>query len=84
LHSTGQLHKGGPNRGVFLQLVGTEGELEIPGEPYGFRTLLWAQGLGDYKVLERHDRRALRLDLGADIERGLDALLEAFSAARPA
>jgi len=84
LHSTGQLHKGGPNRGVFLQLVGTEGDLEIPGEPYGFRTLLWAQGLGDYKVLERHDRRALRLDLGADIERGLDALLEAFSAARPA
>ena len=65
LHSTGQLHKGGPNRGVFLQIVATEGDLAIPGERYGFKTLQQAQALGDYQVLERHGRRVLRLDLAA-------------------
>ena len=82
LHSTGQLHKGGGNRGIFLQLVADEGDLEIPGEPYGFHTLLWAQGLGDYQVLARHGRRVLRLNLGGEVERGLDVLAEAISAAR--
>ena len=81
LHSTGQLHKGGPNRGIFLQLVAAEGDLAIPGERYGFRTLQQAQALGDYQVLERRERRVLRLDLGGEIERGLDELAEAFSAA---
>ncbi len=80
-HSTGQLHKGGPNRGVFLQLVGSEGDLAIPGERYGFRVLQRAQALGDYQVLEGHQRRVLRLDLGADVDAGLDRLNEAFSAA---
>jgi glucose-6-phosphate isomerase len=81
LHSTGQLHKGGPNHGIFLELVAEEDDLEIPGEAYGFHSLVWAQGLGDYQVLERHGRRVLRLHLGRDIDRGLDALAEAFSAA---
>ena len=81
LHSTGQLHKGGPPRGIFLQIVADEGDLAIPGERYGFRTLQQAQSLGDYDVLERRGRRVLRLDLGSEIERGLDELMAAFSAA---
>jgi glucose-6-phosphate isomerase len=80
-HSTGQLHKGGPNRGVFLQIVATEGDLAIPGERYGFKTLQQAQALGDYQVLERHDRRVLRLDLGSDVDRGLEELAGAMSEA---
>ena len=58
-----------------------EGDLAIPGERYGFRTLQQAQSLGDYEVLERRGRRVLRLDLGSEIERGLDELTAAFSAA---
>jgi hypothetical protein len=81
LHSTGQLHKGGPNRGVFLQIVASEGDLAIPGERYGFRTLQQAQALGDYQVLDRRGRRVLRLDLGGDVERGLDELAGAMSEA---
>jgi glucose-6-phosphate isomerase len=80
-HSTGQLHKGGPNRGVFLQIVASEGDLPIPGERYGFRTLQQAQALGDYQVLEHRGRRVLRLDLGGDVERGLEELAGALSAA---
>ena len=81
LHSTGQLHKGGPDRGVFLQIVAAEGDLAIPGQRYGFRALQQAQALGDYQVLERRGRRVLRLDLGGDVERGLEELTAAFSAA---
>jgi hypothetical protein len=59
LHSSGQLHKGGPNNGVFLVLVG-EAALDkvIPGEPFGFRTLMLAQAQGDFKVLVERNRRA--------------------------
>lgn len=80
LHSTGQLHKGGPNRGVFLQIVGDEGDRRIPDERFGFGTLQRAQGLGDFEVLGRHERRVLRLDLGSDIESGLDRLAQALVA----
>jgi transaldolase/glucose-6-phosphate isomerase len=76
LHSTGQLHKGGPNTGVFLQLTAyAPADLPIPGEAYSFATLRDAQALGDFQVLRRRGRRALRVDLGADIEAGLEALL---------
>ena len=59
LHSSGQLHKGGPNQGVFIVLVG-EAALDkvIPGEPFGFRTLMLAQAQGDFKVLVERNRRA--------------------------
>jgi glucose-6-phosphate isomerase len=80
LHSTGQLHKGGPNRGVFLQIVGQEGDRPIPQEPFGFGTLQRAQALGDYQVLAAHGRRVLRLDLGPRIESGLDRLVQALGA----
>ncbi len=83
LHSTGQLHKGGPNTGLFVQITCDEGdELPIPGERYGFGALRRAQAAGDYEVLARRDRRVIRLHLGGDVERGLEALLEASSAAR--
>ena len=81
LHSTGQLHKGGPNRGVFLQLVADEGDRSIPDESFGFGTLQRAQALGDYEVLARHDRRVVRLDLGKNVEGGLDRLVQALTAA---
>jgi transaldolase/glucose-6-phosphate isomerase len=79
LHSTGQLHKGGANTGVFLQLVaGAPKDLPVPGEPYSFATLRDAQALGDLQVLRRRGRRALRVDLstfGSDVDAGLAALL---------
>ena len=79
LHSTGQLHKGGANNGVFLQLVaGAPQDLPIPGEAYSFAGLRDAQALGDLQVLRRRGRRALRVDLstfGADVDAGLATLL---------
>ena len=78
LHSTGQLHKGGPDTGLFVQLVCDEGDdLAIPGERYGFGALRRAQAAGDYEVLARRGRRVIRVDLGREVERGLDALTAA-------
>jgi transaldolase/glucose-6-phosphate isomerase len=82
LHSTGQLHKGGPNTGVFVQLTAAPGtDLKIPGQPYSFATLFAAQALGDYQSLEAHKRRVVRLDLGKNIEAGLQQLLAWVAAA---
>jgi len=77
LHSTGQLHKGGPNSGLFLQLTASPGEdRAIPGQSYGFATLLAAQAQGDYQSLVSHQRRVLRVDLGNDVAAGLGHLLQ--------
>jgi hypothetical protein len=82
LHSTGQLHKGGPNTGVFLQLATAAAQdLPVPGEGYTFATLRNAQALGDLQILRRRGRRALRIDVnetGGDIDAGLAALVEAL------
>jgi hypothetical protein len=79
LHSTGQLHKGGANNGVFLQLTADVGQdLVVPGESYTFATLRNAQALGDLQVLRRRSRRALRVHLGNDIEGGLSQLAAVF------
>ncbi|HET6280281.1 MAG TPA: bifunctional transaldolase/phosoglucose isomerase [Polyangia bacterium] len=79
LHSTGQLHKGGANNGVFLQLTADVGQdLPVPGESYSFATLRNAQALGDLQVLRRRSRRALRVHLGNDIEGGLSQLAAVF------
>lgn len=57
LHSTGQLHKGGPDTGLFLLLTTDPDEdLPIPGEPYGFGTLQRAQALGDHRALVEKGR----------------------------
>jgi transaldolase / glucose-6-phosphate isomerase len=64
LHSTGQLHKGGPDTGVFIQVVDDLGEeLPIPGRPYGFRTLIAAQAAGDFEALQERGRRIARIPL---------------------
>ena len=76
LHSTGQFHKGGPNTGLFVQLVCEEGDdVAIPGEKYGFGALRHAQAAGDYEVLAKRGRRVIRVNLGSEVERGLDALI---------
>src|SRR5262249_52362904 len=64
LHSTGQLHKGGPNTGVFLIVTATPQEdLDIPGQPFSFGTLEQAQALGDFQSLDATGRRALHAHL---------------------
>ncbi len=75
LHSTGQLHKGGANNGLFLQITADAKEdLEIPGQGMGFATLERAQALGDYEALVGRKRRILRLHLPG-VE-ALDKLVE--------
>jgi transaldolase/glucose-6-phosphate isomerase len=62
LHSTGQLHKGGPNTGLFLQVVDDPGEeLAIPGKPFGFRRFIRSQAEGDYESLKARGRRVARI-----------------------
>ena len=71
LHSTGQLHKGGPPSGVFLQVTADPAEdLAIPGWTETFGTLVTAQALGDLESLQRRERRALRVHL-RDVTGGL-------------
>ena len=84
LHSTGQLHKGGPNSGVFLQVTADhEGDLTIPDEPYSFGTLVAAQALGDTKSLCTRNRRVLRIHLGCDVKAGVRRILKAVEEALP-
>ena len=76
LHSTGQLHKGGPDSGLYILLVcQSKMDMPIPGEQFGFGTLHEAQWLGDFKSLNDKGRRVIRIDLGDDANEGLSALL---------
>ncbi|MEK6586151.1 MAG: glucose-6-phosphate isomerase, partial [Nitrospirota bacterium] len=78
LHSTGQLHKGGPKTGVFLELVDRMSpDTTIPGKPFSFGTLAQAQAVGDLASLRAHDRHAIRVQLG----RGQVATVNAITAA---
>jgi len=82
LHSTGQLHKGGGDNGVFLQLTGGPNEdVPIPGEKFGFGVLVRAQAIGDLQSLVTRNRRALSIDLGTDVERGLERLAQTVKSA---
>ncbi|HXH96069.1 MAG TPA: hypothetical protein VNH40_02570 [Gaiellaceae bacterium] len=64
LHSTGQLHKGGANTGLFLQVVDDGGEeLPIPDKPFGFRRLIRAQAAGDFESLKERGRRVARIHI---------------------
>jgi hypothetical protein len=64
LHSTGQLHKGGPPTGLFLQVVDDTGEeLPIPNQPFGFGKLIRAQAAGDFASLQERGRRVARIRL---------------------
>ena len=76
LHSTGQLHKGGPNTGLFLQMAAdVRSDIPIPGERFGFGTLAAAQAIGDYEALKQAGRRVVRLNLGNDAEAAVLRLL---------
>ena len=69
LHSTGQLHKGGPPVGLFLQVVQDDArDVDVPGEPYSFSTLKLAQALGDLQSLESRNYPVARVDLGSSPE----------------
>jgi glucose-6-phosphate isomerase len=75
LHSTGQLHKGGPDSGVFIQITAPDKvDFQVPEASYTFSVLKDAQALGDFQSLLKHGRRAIRVDLGADLLVGLQRL----------
>jgi transaldolase/glucose-6-phosphate isomerase len=64
LHSTGQLHKGGPNSGVFIEITADSSrQIEIPGEGLTFGTMTLAQAVGDFQALESKNRRLIRIHL---------------------
>ncbi|HET8725698.1 MAG TPA: bifunctional transaldolase/phosoglucose isomerase [Anaeromyxobacteraceae bacterium] len=79
LHSTGQLHKGGPDEAVLVLVTADDAEpLPIPGRRLGFGELCRAQARGDHEVLARRGRRVLRIHLGSDVRAGLAALRRAL------
>ncbi|HEX9780180.1 MAG TPA: hypothetical protein VGB20_03100 [bacterium] len=89
LHSTGQLHKGGPEAGVFLELTGDDpSDLPIPGARYSFGVLKQAQAFGDFEALRQRGRRLLRVHLSGDPDAALArlarALEDALAPAKPA
>lgn len=82
LHSTGQLHKGGPDTGLFLQFVDEPPQdLGVPETGYTFGQLLRAQADGDAAALRRRLRPLVRVNLGRDAAAGLRCVEEAISAA---
>ncbi len=75
LHSTGQVHKGGPNTGVFFVITGDDSiDLEIPGRPFTFGTVKAAQARGDVEVLRSKGRRVLRLHIQGNVIAGIERL----------
>lgn len=85
LHSTGQLHKGGPNTGVFIQITTDDAEdVPIPGQRFGFSVLKRAQAAGDLRSLRDHGRRVIRVHIAGDLVAGLEKLTDAVSAAAAA
>ena len=78
LHSTGQLHKGGPDTGIFLQITADDAQdFEVPGAAYTFGRLARAQSLGDMAALEERGRRVVRVHLSDPVS-GAEALREAI------
>ncbi len=72
LHSTGQAYKGGPNTGVFLQITADHPhDIPVPGHKYTFGLVIQAQAQSDFEVLVKRSRRALRIHLTGDVEKGL-------------
>lgn len=82
LHSTGQLHKGGPATGLFLQLYDDpDDDLDVPGADYTFARLVRSQAEGDAMALASRGRRLLAIDLGSDVAGGLARAAEWLIAA---
>ena len=77
LHSTGQLHKGGPMSGLFVQITGEDREdVAVPGAGYGFTTLKAAQALGDLQNLRDGARRVIRIHLTGKQAQALPQLVQ--------
>jgi transaldolase/glucose-6-phosphate isomerase len=84
LHSTGQLHKGGANTGIFVELTSTnQEELPVPGRPYTFGVLQQAQALGDLESLRQHGRRVMRVHLREEVPHALSTLRFYLESALP-
>lgn len=82
LHSTGQLYKGGPNTGVFLQITCEDAvDLPVPGRKFTFGVVKAAQARGDLQVMAERDRRILRVHLGERVQAGLEWLRGAIEQA---
>jgi glucose-6-phosphate isomerase len=72
LHSTGQLHKGDGNKGLFIQFTSsTSDDLEVPGKGYSFGTLISAQAQGDLKALKNTGRKTIRFHFEGDVAEGI-------------
>jgi transaldolase/glucose-6-phosphate isomerase len=87
LHSTGQLHKGGPDSGLYIQVTTDDTvDVAIPGPPFTFSILKQAQAQGDLQSLRDHGRRVIRLHLSGDLALGLsrltDSVIHAATGAR--
>jgi len=79
LHSIGQLHKGGPNRGLFIEfVVQNDKDLQVPGEVYTFGQLKYAQAVGDYQALQEANCRTLRIELGKNYMKDLETFGKAL------
>lgn len=77
LHSTGQLHKGGPNSGLFLQFIDEPPQdISVPETSFTFGKLIQAQALGDYQALTQLGRRIIRINLKTNVERNLLVLMK--------
>ncbi len=75
LHSTGQVYKGGPNTGIFLEISADENiDLAIPNKKYTFAVVKNAQAMGDFQVLCERKRRALRINIKGNLITGLSIL----------
>lgn len=84
LHSTGQYYKGGPNTGLFIQLIcSTSDDIQIPGHSYSFGLLKRAQAIGDREALIENKRRVILIDLGHDLIKGLDLLKQVIEKTLP-
>jgi transaldolase/glucose-6-phosphate isomerase len=80
-HSTGQIYKGGPNTGVFLQITCDDAcDIDVPGHAYSFGVVKAAQARGDFEVLGERGRRLMRVHL-KDVDAGLTHLRQAIEAA---
>jgi glucose-6-phosphate isomerase len=85
LHSTGQLHKGGPKSGIFLQLIDPMiQDLMIPGKPFTFRTLAQAQAAGDIQALQAHEQQAIVVPLGKNPIATIQTMTKSLSSCAPA
>ena len=79
LHSTGQLHKGDGNNGVFLILsADPEADIQIPGQSYTFGQLCNAQALGDFQALQAKGRRAIKLHLTQPLVQSIQKITDLF------